>query len=73
MVSHFRYALSRNSSIHSGSLFLAEIARTTSSSSPFGKVSLSMIVFQPALYGLQPTQSCNVKRRASLTCSSERS
>lgn len=52
IVSHFRYAFSRNSSIHSGSFFLAEIARTTSSSKPFGKVSLSMIVFQPALYGL---------------------
>ena len=53
MVSHLRKAFRRKSSIHCGSFFFAEMARTTFSSRPFGKVSLSMMVCQPGAYGLQ--------------------
>lgn len=42
----------RNSSSHSGSSFLAEMARTTSSLRPLGKTSLSIMVLKPYLYGL---------------------
>ena len=51
MVSHLRNALSRNSSIHSGSFFFAEMMRTVSSDRPLGIVSVSMSVTKPALYG----------------------
>src|SRR5207302_8933697 len=49
--SQFRYALSRQSSIHSGSRFLAEISRITSSFRPAGTISDSMSVTKPYLYG----------------------
>src|SRR5262245_27408710 len=45
-----RYALSRHSTMNSGSFFLAAIARTTSSLSPGGSVSDSMSVTNPASY-----------------------
>ena len=45
-----RNAFRRNSSSHSGSLFFAEIARTTSSLRPGGSVSDSMSVTKPYLY-----------------------
>src|SRR5688572_33171319 len=48
--SQARYDFSRNSSIHSGSPFFAEIARTTSSLRPGGKVSDSRMVSKPYLY-----------------------
>ena len=64
MVSHLRKALRRKSSIHCGSFFFAEIARTTFSSRPFGKVSLSIIVCQPGVYGLE--HSHRVSRTADL-------
>ena len=44
-----RNALSRQSSSHSGSPFLAEIRRTTSSLSPFGTISCSTSVTKPYL------------------------
>src|SRR5687767_5111166 len=50
IVSHRRYAFSRHSSSHSGSPFLAEMRRTTSSFSPFGMVSASTSVKKPYLY-----------------------
>src|SRR5215467_12989193 len=50
MVSHRRYALRRHSTMKSGSFFRAEIARTTSSFNPGGKVSDSMSVTNPASY-----------------------
>lgn len=53
IVSHRRKALSLKSSIHCGSFFFTEIARTTSSSRPFGNVSLSIMVLKPGKYGLQ--------------------
>src|SRR5256712_3806430 len=49
--SQLRYALSRHSSIHSGSPFLAEIRRITSSFKPAGTTSDSMSVTKPYLYG----------------------
>src|SRR3954470_14395915 len=49
--SQFRYALSRHSSIHSGSSFLAEMSRITSSFKPGGTTSDSMSVTKPYLYG----------------------
>ena len=49
IVSHFRNAFSRNSSIHSGSFFFAEMIRTVSSLRPFGIVSVSMSVLNPGL------------------------
>src|SRR5262245_43734303 len=45
-----RYARSRQSSIHSGSSFLREIRRITSSFSPGGTVSCSTSVTNPHLY-----------------------
>src|SRR5688572_16565944 len=45
-----RNALSRHSSSHAGSFFLAEISRTTSSLSPFGISSASTSVTNPYLY-----------------------
>src|SRR5687767_226569 len=45
-----RNALSRHSSSHSGSFFLAEISLTTSSLSPFGISSASTSVTKPYLY-----------------------
>ena len=45
-----RYALSRHSSSHSGSSFLAEMSRTMSSVSPCGMLSASMSVTKPYLY-----------------------
>ena len=50
MVNQWRYAFKRHSVIHSGSFFLAERARTTSSFRPGGKVSASMSVTKPYLY-----------------------
>src|SRR5436309_7789505 len=50
IVSQCRYAFRRHSSSHSGSPFLAEIRRITSSLSPTGTVSDSMSVTKPALY-----------------------
>ena len=50
MVSQCRNALSRHSSIHSGSSFLAEMSRTTSSESPGGTISCSTSVMKPNLY-----------------------
>src|SRR5437867_11376744 len=50
IVSHVRYALSRQSSSHTGSFFFAEIRRTISSLSPRGTVSCSMSVTNPYLY-----------------------
>src|SRR5688572_24478229 len=47
-----RNALSRHSSSHSGSLFLAEMMRTVSSDNPGGMVSASMSVSKPAWYSL---------------------
>src|SRR5204863_4685441 len=49
--SQFRYALSRQSSIHSGSSFLPEMRRITSSFKPAGTTSDSMSVTKPYLYG----------------------
>src|SRR5438132_848112 len=49
--SQFRYALSRQSSIHSGSPFLPEMRRITSSFNPAGTTSDSMSVTKPYLYG----------------------
>src|SRR3989442_577928 len=49
--SQLRYALSRQSSIHAGSAFLAEISRMTSSFKPAGTTSDSMSVTKPYLYG----------------------
>ena len=45
-----RYALRRHSSRKAGSIFLAEIQRTTSSFKPGGAVSASISVTQPYLY-----------------------
>src|SRR6476646_2451561 len=50
MVSQRRYASSRQASIHSGSLFLAEMKRTVSSDRPFGAFSDSISVTNPYLY-----------------------
>src|SRR3954469_3398253 len=50
IVSQLRKAFNRNSSIQSGSAFLAEINRTVSSLRPRGIVSASMSVVQPYLY-----------------------
>src|SRR5215210_9033537 len=50
MVSQWRYALRRHSSIHSGSSFLAESIRMTSSFNPGGKVSCSTSVMKPNWY-----------------------
>src|SRR3989338_4792351 len=50
IVSHVRYALSRHSSSHAGSAFLAEIRRTMSSFSPRGAASCSTSVMKPYLY-----------------------
>jgi hypothetical protein len=47
-----RNALSRQSSSHSGSFFLAEMIRTVSSVSPAAIVSASMSVSKPAWYSL---------------------
>src|SRR3954464_9821717 len=47
-----RNALSRQSSSHSGSFFLAEMIRTVSSVSPAAMVSASMSVSKPAWYSL---------------------
>src|SRR3982751_1539357 len=52
IVSQWRYAFNRNSSIHSGSFFFAEISRIVSSFNPFGIVSDSMSVTKPYLYSL---------------------
>src|SRR5574338_143909 len=49
-VSHFRYALSRHSRSHSGSSFLAEIARTTSSLKPGRNASDSIGDTKPYAY-----------------------
>src|SRR2546430_11461388 len=51
ILSQLRYALSRHSSIHAGSPFLAEISRITSSFKPAGTTSDSMSVTKPYLYG----------------------
>src|SRR5450759_4310602 len=63
MVSQWRYAFSRHSSSHSGSPFLPEMRRTTSSERPAGMLSVSMSVTKPCWY------SCcvRVSRTASLT------
>src|SRR2546426_11333000 len=50
MVSQCRYAFSRQSSIHLGSFFLAEMKRMISSLSPGGTESASMSVTNPHLY-----------------------
>src|SRR5437764_6809550 len=50
MVSHRRYALSRHSSMNSGSFFFAEIVRMMSSLSPAGTVSVSTSVTNPYAY-----------------------
>src|SRR2546425_7434916 len=50
IVSQCRYALSRHSSSQSGSPFLVEIRRITSSLRPTGTVSDSMSVTKPARY-----------------------
>src|ERR1700678_3058510 len=50
MVSQWRYAPRRHSSIQAGSLFLAEMKRTVSSQSPFGARSDSISVSTPYLY-----------------------
>src|SRR5437762_2959133 len=52
MPTHIRYALSRHSSIHSGSFFLAEMYRTVSSDSPLGANSCSMSEEKPHSYFL---------------------
>ena len=52
IVSQWRYAFSRNSSSHSGSFFLREMSRITSSDRPFGVVSESISVTKPCSYGL---------------------
>src|SRR3712207_4177668 len=52
IVSHWRKALRRNSSIHSGSPFFSEMRRTVSSVSPLGITSDSMSVTKPYLYSL---------------------
>ena len=44
-----RYALRRQSSIHSGSPFFAEMSRMTSSLKPGGTTSASMSVMNPYL------------------------
>jgi hypothetical protein len=49
IVSQWRYAFSRHSSMNSGSFFFAEIRRTTSSLRPRGIVSDSMSVTKPYL------------------------
>src|SRR5258708_39189668 len=51
ILSELRWAFSRHSSIHSGSPFLAEISRITSSFKPAGTTSDSMSVTKPYLYG----------------------
>src|SRR5437868_15122631 len=50
MVSQRRYALSRHSSMNSGSFFLAEIVRIMSSLRPGGTVSVSTSVTNPYAY-----------------------
>src|SRR5262249_33853027 len=50
IVSQWRYAFKRNSSIQSGSFFFPEIKRMVSSLRPRGIVSDSMSVTQPYLY-----------------------
>src|SRR5262249_376084 len=50
IVSQCRYDLSRHWSSQSGSCFLAEMRRTTSSLRPRGTVSLSISVTKPHLY-----------------------
>src|SRR5215208_3571209 len=52
-----RYALSRHSSSHSGSPFLAEIKRMMSSFSPLGAASASISVTKPYLYSLPTSAS----------------
>jgi hypothetical protein len=47
IVNQWRNAFSRQSSIHSGSFFLAEMKRTVSSVSPLGAKSVSMSADQP--------------------------
>src|SRR5918997_108415 len=49
---HWRKALRRNSSIHSGSPFFSEMRRTVSSVRPRGIMSDSMSVTKPYLYSL---------------------
>src|SRR5919206_4168668 len=49
---NWRYALRRNSSIHSGSPFFSLMRRTVSSLSPFGMTSDSISVTKPYLYSL---------------------
>jgi hypothetical protein len=50
IVSQWRYALSRQSVIHSGSFFLREIRRMMSSLMPGGAESVSTSVTKPYLY-----------------------
>src|ERR1700730_16030049 len=50
MVSQWRYAPRRHSSIQAGSVFLAEMKRTVSSQSPLGAFSDSISVSNPYLY-----------------------
>ena len=48
IVSQWRWAARRQSVIQAGSPLRAEIARTTPSSSPGGKISVAMSVTKPA-------------------------
>src|SRR4029079_4750176 len=50
MVRQRRWAARRHASIHSGSVFLAEMNRTMSSDRPFGALSDSISVTNPYLY-----------------------
>src|SRR5271169_5066376 len=58
--SQWRYAFKRHSSSHSGSPFLAEIRRITSSFKPGGTVSCSMSVTKPYLYSCVARNSTSV-------------
>src|SRR4051794_25622762 len=62
-----RKALSRHSSSHSGSPFLAEIKRIMSSFSPLGAASASMSVTKPYLYSLLTSVSTDELIRFPLT------
>ena len=66
MVSHNRYAFSRQSSIHAGSPFLALMNRTVSSLSPLGANSCSMSELKPHSYFLFAAASASALRVAIL-------
>src|SRR5215212_9648570 len=67
ILSQPRYALSRHSSNHSGSPFLAEIRRMMSSFSPLGAASASISVTKPYLYSLPTSASTDELIRFPLT------